>query len=46
MALYKERVSENGIVSKYHKISHISLRDNQLICYLDSYTNKEYRDNN
>ena len=44
MALYLERVSNNGIISKYHKISSVSLRNSELICHIDSYANKEYRD--
>lgn len=44
MALFKEKVSENGIVSKYHKISRVVLTDQELACQVDSYASKEYRD--
>ena len=46
MALFKEIVSANGIVSKYHKISKVLVTDEQLRCTVDSYASKEYRDNN
>ena len=46
MALFKEKISDNGIISKYHNIATLSLgRDNMLACYVNSYANKEYRDN-
>lgn len=45
MALFKENISKNGIVSKYHKVSKVLVKDEQLRCTVDSYASKEYRDN-
>ena len=46
MALYKDHTSNNGIVSKYHKIDTVHLNEFTLLCRVASYANKEYRDNN
>lgn len=44
MALAKELINEKGIVTNYHKISHVDLRDNCLHCIVESYVSKDYRD--
>lgn len=46
MALYKEKISDNGVVSKYHNLGSVSLRKGRLVCHVNSYASKEYRDNN
>lgn len=50
MAISKEIIKENGIVSNYHKISSITLStfddDNRLTILIDSFFNKEYRNKN
>jgi hypothetical protein len=44
MALAKELTNEKGIVTNYHKISSVDLRDNWLYCRVESYVSKDYRD--
>ena len=44
MALLKEIVNEKGITTNYHKIGHVSLRDNVASCFVDSYVSKDYRE--
>jgi hypothetical protein len=44
MALSKELTSKNGVVTNYHKISHVDLHDNQVHCQLESFVSKEYRE--
>lgn len=44
MALAKELVNEKGIVTNYHKVSRVSLADNTLTCFVDSYVSKDYRE--
>ena len=44
MALSKELVNKKGIVTNYHKISHVDLRDSTLHCMIDSYVSRDYRD--
>lgn len=44
MALSKELTSKNGVVTNYHKISHVDLHDEQVHCQLESFVSKEYRD--
>ena len=44
MALTKELTNEKGIVTTYHKISHVNMFRNQVHCGIDSYVSKDYRD--
>ena len=44
MALSKELVNEKGIVTNYHKVSSVNLRNGHLTCSVDSYVSKDYRD--
>jgi len=44
MALLKELINEKGIITNYHKVSSVQLRDNILICFIDSYVSKDYRE--
>lgn len=44
MALNKQLINNQGIETNYHKISYVSLRNNNLDCVLESYVSKEYRD--
>ena len=44
MALQKELINEKGIVTNYHKISNVSLQDNCVHCFIESYVSKDYRD--
>lgn len=44
MALTKELTNEKGIITNYHKISSVDLRDNRLHCRMESYVSKDYRD--
>jgi hypothetical protein len=44
MALFKEKISDNGITTKYHKISRVSLDKNGIMCIIESHVNKDYRD--
>ena len=44
MALAKEQTNSAGVVTNYHKIGTVNLRDNNLVCILNSYVSKEYRD--
>lgn len=43
MALMKEKVDERGIVTNYHKIGGVSLRDGNLYFDIESYPSVEYR---
>lgn len=44
MALMKDKIDQNtGIVSTYHKIDNVSVRDSRMTCFLASYTSKDYR---
>lgn len=43
MALSKEIKNNQGIVTTYHKVSNVTLRDGRLSCTLDSYVSTEYR---
>lgn len=42
MALLKKLTNEKGIVTNYHNISKVTLRDNKLTCFIDSYVSQEY----
>lgn len=44
MALAKQQTNSAGVVTNYHKIGTVNLRDNNLACVLNSYVSKEYRD--
>lgn len=44
MALTKELTNEKGIVTNYHRISHVDLSGDQLYCRVESYVSKDYRD--
>ena len=44
MALCKEKISENGISTNYHKVSHVFLDNNRLNCTLESYVSQNYRE--
>ena len=44
MALLKELINEQGVVTTYHKISRVNLSRNQVYCGIDSYVSKDYRD--
>lgn len=44
MALTKELVNKNGVVTNYHKVSNATLCDNHLWCSLESYVSKDYRE--
>ena len=44
MALTKELVNKKGIVTNYHKVSDVTLRDGRLRCRMESYVSKDYRD--
>ena len=44
MALFKEKITDNGIVSKYHRVSLVTIRANELLCNIESFATKEYRD--
>lgn len=44
MALFKEKISNNGIVSKYHRISRVNLDEENLFCAIESHVSKSYRD--
>ena len=44
MALCKEKISENGIATNYHKVSHVFLEGNRLNCTLESYVSQNYRE--
>lgn len=44
MALMKELTNATGITTNYHRVSDVSLRDNNLYCTLKSYVSKDYRD--
>ena len=46
MALFKENISANGIITKYHNVGRVIAENNQLTCWVYSFANKEYRDNN
>ena len=43
MALSKEITNENGIVTNYHKITHIDMFNSTIHCMLESYVSKDYR---
>ena len=45
MALLKEKINDHGIVTNYHRIDHVSFNDGRLICSLESYVSKDYREN-
>lgn len=44
MALLKQIIDENGIVTNYHKVSHVNLQNDILTCTLDSYVSEDYRE--
>lgn len=44
MALNKQLVNNNGVVTNYHRVSHVSLDNNILHCSVDSYVSSEYRE--
>ena len=44
MALYKEILTQQGVISKYHKITGISKFGDFLSVTVSSYTSKDYRD--
>lgn len=44
MALSMTKTNEAGVITNYHKIGNVSLRDNSLNCILNSYASKEYRE--
>lgn len=46
MALNKILVNDNGIQTTYHRITHVSLNDNQVSCCVESYVSPEYRISN
>lgn len=43
MALLKNIKTDQGFITSYHKISQLSLSDNTLMCHIESYVSKEYR---
>ena len=43
MALSKQIVSSRGVTTNYHKIEHVSLKDNTLSCFVESYVDSDYR---
>ena len=45
MALLKHIVSDEGIVTNYHRVDDVVFRDNILRCTIASYVSKDYRDN-
>lgn len=44
MALLKQITNQDGIVTNYHKVSHVILHNNILTCHVNSYVSKDYRD--
>ena len=43
MALFKNKISERGIITNYHRFSKVSLQDGILSATLESYPSAEYR---
>lgn len=43
MALRKQHINEQGIITDYHKVGSVTLRDGTLTFLLDSYVSKDYR---
>lgn len=43
MALLKQITNQDGVITNYHKVSHVNLYDNTLTCHIDSYVSKDYR---
>ena len=44
MALCKQQIAENGVVTSYHRVSHVFLDGNRLNCTLESYVSHDYRE--
>lgn len=44
MALLKQITNNQGVVTNYHKIGSVQLREDSLCCFLDSYVSQEYRE--
>ena len=44
MALLKDQINEQGVCTKYHRISVVSLNNGILLCRLNSYVSKDYRE--
>ncbi len=44
MALNKQLTNNLGVVTNYHKIGHVTVRNNNLDCILESYVSKDYRE--
>ena len=44
MALNKQLVNDKGVITNYHRVSHVSLNDNTLHCSIESYVSPEYRE--
>ncbi len=45
MALQKTITDNKGISTTYHRVSHVSLNNNDLSCTLQSYVSEIYREN-
>ena len=43
MALSLTKTNDAGVITTYHRIGNVSLRDNSLSCVLESYASREYR---
>jgi hypothetical protein len=44
MALNKQLINDNGVITNYHRVSHVNLSDNILDCSIQSYVSSEYRE--
>lgn len=43
MALLKTITNEKGVTTTYHKVNDVSLYNNTLNCFMESYVSEEYR---
>ena len=46
MAICKEKISNSGVATNYHRISNVLLDGSDLDCSLESYVSAEYRAKN
>lgn len=44
MALSLTKTNDVGVVTNYHKVGRAEVRNSELMCSLDSYVSKEYRE--
>ena len=44
MALLKVKTNDEGVTTTYHKVNNVTVRDNTLHCFVNSYVSQDYRE--